>query len=211
MSKPYAEDPEWSGTINFGDSEIRAILDESRKANTPLMVHAVGDRTTRTFLNLMEQTGAVPVWGARRVRIEHGNGITPDLLAQIRNLGVVVVVNPTHLSLAGQPNRIMLNAGIPLAIGSDAEGHTPGMNPFLNIMLISKSGRLTREEAIAAYTRTSAYAEFEEREKGTIEVGKHADIAVLSQDILNCPLEDLPKTKSVLTIVGGSIVYRTLN
>lgn len=216
MSKPYADDPAWSGTINFPDAEIRAILQESRKAKTPLMVHAMGDRTTKTFVNLMEQTGSAGVWGGKRVRIEHGNGITPDLLAQVRNFGVVVVVNPTHMSLAGQPNRIMLDAGIPLAIGSDAEGRTPGMNPFLNIMLISKSKddpatvKLTREEAVAAYTRTSAYAEFEERDKGTLEAGKLADIAVLSQDILNCPLEELPRTQSVLTIVGGTIVYRAL-
>jgi predicted amidohydrolase YtcJ len=216
MYKPYADDPAWSGAINFPDTEIRAILEESREAGTQLMVHAIGDRTTKTFLGLMEQTGGAGVWGARRVRIEHGNGITPDLLPQVRKLGVVVVVNPTHAPLAGQPDRTMLAAGIPLAIGTDAEGRTPGMNPFLNITLISKSAgdrapvNLTREEAIAAYTRTSAYAEFEEREKGTLEAGKLADIAVLSQDILKCPLEDLPKTQSVLTIVGGKIVYRAL-
>ena len=76
MSKPYPDDPAWSGVINFPDSEIRAILEESRKAGTQLMVHAIGDRTTKTFLNLIEQTGGAGVWGARRVRIEHGNGIT---------------------------------------------------------------------------------------------------------------------------------------
>lgn len=216
MSQPYAEDPGWSGTINFPDSEIRAILQEARKAGTPLMVHAIGDRTTKTFLNLMEQTGGTAVWNDRRVRIEHGNGITPDLLAQVRDLGVLVVVNPMHASLGGPSTRTLLDAAIPLAIGSDAEGPTPGMNPFLNIMRIAKSAddsapaKLTRQEAITAYTRASAYAEFEEQEKGTLEVGKLADIAVLSQDILNCPLEDLPKTQSVLTIVGGKIVYRAL-
>jgi predicted amidohydrolase YtcJ len=217
MSQPYPDDPEWSGTINFPDAEIRAILEESQKAHTPLMVHAIGNRTTKTFLRLMEQTGGAGVWRSRRVRIEHGNGITPDLFEQVRALGLVVVVNPTHRSLAGQPNRTMLSAGIPLAIGSDAEGRTPGMNPFLNLLLISQSAdspapvNLTREEALTAYTRTSAYAEFEEQEKGTLEAGKLADIAVLSQDILNCPSEDLPKTQSVLTVVGGKIVYRALH
>jgi predicted amidohydrolase YtcJ len=217
MSKPYPDDPAWSGAINFADSEIRGILEGSRNASAQLIVHAIGDRTTKTFLNLIEQTGGAGTWGAKRVRIEHGNGIAPDLFAQVRNLGVVVVVNPTHASLAGQPDRTMLAAGIPLAIGSDAEGRTPGMNPFLNIMLISKPAadrgpvNLTREEAIAAYTGTAAYAEFAERQKGTLEVGKLADIAVLSQDILNCPLADLPKTQSILTIVGGKVVYRALN
>jgi predicted amidohydrolase YtcJ len=168
-------------------------------------------------LVVVPQTGGARVWGARRVRIEHGNGITPDVVAHIRNLGVVVVVNPTHGSLGGLRNRTLLDVGIPLAIGSDAEGGTAGMNPFLNIQLITKStgdpapAKLTRDEAIAAYTTTSAYAEFQEAKIGTLEPGKLADIAVLSQDILNCPLEDLPRTQSVLTIVGGNIVYRALN
>ena len=66
---------------------------------------------------------------------------------------------------------------------------------------------MTREEAVTAFTRTAAYAEFTEGTKGTLEPGKLADLAVLSQDILQVPLEDLPKTESVLTMVGGQIAY----
>ena len=167
----------------------------------------------------------------RGARIK-GKSLAPDeqsLRAELRRQGVAPSrirkqrqslrggkVNPGDIAVFSRQLATMLAAGIPLAIGSDAEGRTPGMNPFLNIMLISRYAdhrpplNLTREEAIAAYTRTSAYAEFEEREKGTLEAGKLADIAVLSQDIRNCPLEDLPRTQSVLTIVGGKIVYRAL-
>jgi len=66
---------------------------------------------------------------------------------------------------------------------------------------------LTREEAVIAFTRTAAYAEFAEGSKGTLESGKLADLAVLSQNIFRVPLEDLPKTESILTIVGGQIAY----
>jgi predicted amidohydrolase YtcJ len=66
---------------------------------------------------------------------------------------------------------------------------------------------MTREEAVTAFTRTPAYAEFAEDTKGTLEPGKLADLAVLSQDIFQVPLEDLPKTESVLTMVGGQIAY----
>ena len=66
---------------------------------------------------------------------------------------------------------------------------------------------LTREQAVVAYTLTAAYAEFAEKDKGSLEPGKVADLAVLSQDIFRVPSEDLPKTVSVLTIVGGHIVY----
>jgi predicted amidohydrolase YtcJ len=70
------------------------------------------------------------------------------------------------------------------------------------------SEAITREQAVIAYTLTSAYAEFQEKEKGSIEPGKFADIAVLSQDIFTVPAEELPKTVSVLTLVGGKVVYK---
>jgi predicted amidohydrolase YtcJ len=94
-----------------------------------------------------------------------------------------------------------------VAIGSDGPN-----NPYLNIMLASTYGRnppqaMTREQAVTAYTLTSAYAEFAEKEKGSFEPGKLADLAVLSQDIFTSQVGDLPKTQSVMTIVGGKIVY----
>ena len=70
-----------------------------------------------------------------------------------------------------------------------------------------KTDALTREQAVTAYTLTSAYAEFTEKDKGSIEPGKLADIAVLSQDIFQVPFKDLPNTESILTLVGGRIVF----
>jgi predicted amidohydrolase YtcJ len=86
------------------------------------------------------------------------------------------------------------------------------MNPYLNIMLASlhpdrPSEAITREQAVIAYTLTSAYAEFAEIDKGSLEPGKLADLAVLSQDIFTVAPPELPKTESVLTIVGGKVVY----
>jgi predicted amidohydrolase YtcJ len=103
--------------------------------------------------------------------------------------------------------RSLLAAGIPVALGSDGP-----MNPYLNIMLAcmhpsNPPEAITREQAVIAYTLTSAYAEFQEKEKGSLEPGKLADLAVLSQDIFSVPFPDLPKTESVLTLVGGKIAY----
>jgi predicted amidohydrolase YtcJ len=89
------------------------------------------------------------------------------------------------------------------------------MNPYLNIMLAAHDPfrpeeSITREQAVVAYTLTSAYAEFAENEKGSLEPGKFADLGVLSQDIFELPATDLPKTESLLTMVGGSIVYNHL-
>jgi predicted amidohydrolase YtcJ len=66
---------------------------------------------------------------------------------------------------------------------------------------------ITREQAVTAYTLTAAYAEFAEKDEGSLEPGKLADLAVLSQDIFRVPPGELPKTEAVLTLVGGKIVY----
>jgi predicted amidohydrolase YtcJ len=71
------------------------------------------------------------------------------------------------------------------------------------------SEALTVEQAVEAYTRVSAHAEFQEQEKGTIALGKLADLTVLSQDIFTVPVSALPMTGSVLTLVGGEIVYNS--
>jgi predicted amidohydrolase YtcJ len=107
-----------------------------------------------------------------------------------------------------QPLKSLLDAGIPLALGSD--GPT---NPYLNILFASMhpnnpAEAISREQAVMAYTSGSAYAEFAEKDKGTLEPGKLADLAVLSQDIFKVPPPELPKTQSILTMVGGKIVYR---
>ena len=108
---------------------------------------------------------------------------------------------------SSQPVVSLLAVGIPLALGSDGP-----LNPFLNIAFACRDPdrpgeALSREQAVIAYTLTSAYAEFAEKEKGSLEPGKLADLAVLSQDIFTVPVEQLPSTVSILTMVGGAIVY----
>jgi len=221
MRKPYADRPGTSGELNFSEKEMEEILRESLQRDDQLLVHVVGDRTVETFVKAMDATGGKAVWSKRRVRMEHGDGVFPDLIPRVRELGVIVVQNPTHLTLRDlmirrygseranqlQPLRSLLQAGITLALGSDGPA-----NPFLNIMLATTypgkpQEAITREQAVVAYTLTSAYAEFAEKDKGSLEPGKLADLAVLSQDIFSVPANDLPKTTSVLTIVGGKIVY----
>jgi predicted amidohydrolase YtcJ len=221
MRKPYSDRPSTSGWMDFSEKEMEAMLRESLQKDDQLLVHIVGDRTTEAFLNAMDATGAKKVWAGRRVRIEHGDGIMPDLVARVKELGVVVVQNPTHLALRElfirrygieradqlQPFRSLITAGIPMAIGSDGPN-----NPYLNIMLASiypgkPQEAIIREQAVTAYTLTSAYAQFAEKEKGSLEPGKLADLAVLSQDIFRVPPPELPETESVLTMVGGKIVY----
>jgi predicted amidohydrolase YtcJ len=203
--------------LEFPKSEYRAMLQESIKNHDQLLLHVSGNLSVEEVLGAVDATGGKSVWHSRRLRFEHGDGIFSNQLARIKQDGIIVVQNPLHLAPffppgliafeKAQPLKSLLAAGIPLALGSD--GPT---NPYLDIMFATNPGNrpseaITREQAVTAYTLTSAYAEFQEKDKGTIEPGKLADIAVLSQDIFSVPAQELPKTTSVLTLVGGKIVY----
>jgi predicted amidohydrolase YtcJ len=204
--------------LEFPEREYRAMLQESIKNNEQLLLHVSGNRSVETILEDIDASGGKSVWNGRRLRFEHGDGIYPDQFARIQQDGIIVVQNPIHFAPIvppgvvafekAQPLKSLLAAGIPLALGSDAPP-----NPYLDIMFATNPGNrpsegITREQAVTAYTLTSAYAEFQEKEKGTIEPGKLADIAVLSQDIFTVPTPELPKTVSVLTMVGGKLVYK---
>ena len=221
LRKPYRDLPSTSGEPDFPEKEMEEMLRESLQNDDQLLAHAVGDRATEMFLNAMDATGGAKVWAGKRVRIEHGDGIMPELIPRVKGMRLIVVQNPTHLALRElfvkrfgveranqmQPMRSLLDAGIPLALGSDGPN-----NPYLNIMLASiypgkPHQAITREQAVIAYTLTAAYAEFAEKDKGSLEPGKFADLAVLSQDIFSVPPPELPKTESVLTMVGGKIVF----
>jgi predicted amidohydrolase YtcJ len=220
--RAYRDRPGYYGRLNFAPDTIGALLLDARARREQPLLHAGGDSTLAVVLGLMERNGGSD-WAAVRVRLEHGDGLAPDLLARARPLGVVLVQNPSHLAtpvfterfeseiLAGFfPLRSAIAAGVPLAIGSDGP-----INPFLNILFaITHPARpeeaLTREQAVIAYTRGSAYAEFAEGEKGTLAPGMLADLAVLSQDIFLVPPPALPGTTSVLTVIGGRIVFDAL-
>jgi predicted amidohydrolase YtcJ len=206
--------------LSMPQAEVPAMLQESLSNDDQLMLHVSGYPAAAAALGAMESSGGPAVWASRRVRFEHGDGLFPDLIPRAKALGVIVVQNPSHFAIVGvlagvdakefdkaQPLHSLLAAGIPVALGSDGP-----LNPFLNIMFATThpnhpSEAITREQAVIAYTRTSAYAEFGEKEKGTLEPGKLADLAVLSQDIFKVATADLPKTESVLTLVGGKVVY----
>jgi predicted amidohydrolase YtcJ len=216
---PYRDRPDWYGRLNFPEEEIAAMVSESLERDDQLLVHAAGDRPAAALFDAMESLGSDSTWKASRVRIEHGDGVVGDLILRAASLGVVVVQNPSHftftdivlqrygLESGAFPLKSLLDAGVPLALGSDGP-----LNPYLNIMFAvmhpaNPNEALSREQAVRAYTSGSAYAEFADDEKGTIEVGKLADLAVLSQDIFEVPLGELPTTRSILTFVSGEVVH----
>jgi predicted amidohydrolase YtcJ len=203
--------------------ELDAMLRETLQTGDQLLVHVSGYSASAAMLDAMQNAGGEKVWATRRVRFEHGDALFPDLIPRVKQLGIIVVEQGTHLDMSGiapevmpsiraeesQPMRSLLAAGIPLVLSSDEDGPS---NPFLEIMLAIKhpnhpSEAISRKQAVIAYTLTAACAEFAEKEKGSLAPGKLADLAVLSQDVFTVPSHDLPKTVSVMTLVGGKTIY----
>ncbi len=222
LRQDYADRPKWRGQPNFKDASLRAMALKALESREQVMLHASGDGAVAQAFSVMTAAGSPLRWQSRRVRIEHGDLLAGDLVPRAKNLGVIVVQNPAHLSIRDldarfgparaatvQPLRSLLEAGVPLAIGSDGP-----LNPGLNLMLATlhpnnPKEALTREQALRAYTHGSAYAEFAEQEKGTIAPNMLADIAILSQDIFTAPPDSLAATTAVVTIVGGKVVFES--
>ena len=219
LRESYRDAPGSRGRLNFSEEELRGFLVKALAAGEQPMFHAVGDAALDLVLRSLASTGGER-WRRLRPRIEHGDLLEPGHFAEAKRLGVVLVQNPSHLMLgplmrarlgARVQRAAMLKttiaAGVPVAFGSDGP-----LNPFLNIMFsaineVNPSEALTVEQALAAYTHGSAFAGRQEDVKGTLASGRLADFAILSQDIFRTALADLPKTSSVLTVVGGRIVH----
>ena len=220
LRQPYADAPKTVGQANMSGVDLRDFLRRAIDAREQPIFHAVGDGAISIVLDALQDTGAAR-WLTLRPRIEHGDMLPPEEFARAARMGVVLVQNPSHFMIAPLLQQRLgtarlartdlvkgaIAAGVPFAIGSD--GVT---NPFLNIMFAAMnpanpSQALTIDQAVAAYTRGSAFAELAERQKGTIAVGMLADVALLSRDIFKTPLAELPGTTSVLTIVNGRIVH----
>jgi len=234
--EPFNDAPETSGLAvddnPFGT--LRKIIKEADKAGLQCSVHAIGDRANNLLLNYFEEAVRENGPRDRRFRIEHAQHIRPDDIPRFGKLGVIPSVQPYHAADDGRwaekrigPVRIkttyafrsLLDTGAMLAFGSDWS--VAPLSPLLGIhAAVTRAtidGRnpkgwvpeqkITVEEAVRAYTVACAYAEFSERDKGTLDIGRLADMVVLSEDIFRIKPEEIDKVNVVYTIVGGRIVY----
>jgi predicted amidohydrolase YtcJ len=219
LREPYTDQRSTRGRLNFTPSELTGFLRAAMAAKEQPMIHAVGDAAIDTVFDALETTGGER-WQSLRPRLEHGDMLEPSHFGRARKFGLVLVQNPSHFMLrptmdARLGSRISrtdlmksaIAAGVHVALGSDGP-----LNPYLNISFATIAANnpdesMTREQALAAYTRGSALAEFEEDHKGTLAPGMLADFAMLSQDIFKVPTDALPATSSVLTVAAGRVIH----
>jgi predicted amidohydrolase YtcJ len=197
-----------------------------------LHLTASHDDKARQLLDVLETVHAATPFAPQRIVFAHLEDAVPDTIARIKNLGAGIAVQD-RLALIGEryaelsglakarnapPLRAMIDAGVPLGAGTDgflAANYSPMLSLWWLVTgktvagsaIRDKSQNITRAEALRMYTIGSASLTGDERRKGSIEVDKLADLAVLNADYLTVPEDQIRSLESLLTMVGGRIVY----
>lgn len=231
LLEPYEDLPQSIGlnTTSLDVMEETARL--AREHDFQLCVHAIGDRANRETLDLFER--ALDGDRGQRWRIEHAQHLHPDDVPRFAELGVIASMQAVHCTSDGPwvPDRLgdqrseegayvwrkLIDSGAVVTNGTDApvedvdpiaSFHAAVSRRMENGEVFQEHQRMTREEALRSYTLDAAYSAFEEDRKGSLEVGKLADVTVLSRDVMTVPEEEIPGTEVLYTIVGGRVAYR---
>jgi len=229
---PYVGEPENTGILLYDQEDITRRVMAAHNAGMRVGLDGVGDRGIDRALDAIEAALNQAPRSDHRHRIEHCCCVTPPIQRRLKDLAVIDASATGFLHDLGDaykanrgksdmrwmwPHRTLIDAGIPAPGHSDCPVCSP--NPWLGIygmvtrrtsggdVLYAGEG-VTPIEAIRAYTIDGAYAAWEEGVKGSIEPGKLADLVVVDRDPITIPPEDLKTVKTVMTIIGGKVVYK---
>jgi predicted amidohydrolase YtcJ len=230
----YSDDPGNAGLMFLDDATLAAQLGRVFSCGLQAGVHAIGDRANRQVLDAY--AALIPRYpdNPGRHRVEHAQILAPADVPRFAALGVIAAMQPTHATsdmywaderlgaerLAGAYAwKSLLRSGARLAFGSDFP--VEAVNPMLGIhAAVTRQDRdaypaggwipeerISRVEALRAFTLDAAFAGFMENEIGSLEAGKQADLVVLERDILQVPVDEIPDLRVLQTWVGGKRVY----
>jgi predicted amidohydrolase YtcJ len=235
LLKPYSDKPDSTG---LNTTPIEAIKETAQLAidhNYQLAIHAIGDRANREALNIYEdafkrngKNGMELRW-----RIEHAQHLSTADIPRFGQLGVIASMQTVHCTADAVfvPARLggeraeegayvwqkLMKSGAIVNNGTDApvEDVDPIPNYYAAVTRRLSNGsvfyedqKMSRMEALRSYTIKNAFAAFEENLKGTLSIGKLADITVLTKDITKVPEEEIEQAKVAYTIIGGKVAYK---
>lgn len=216
------------------EQELQDVVTVLAQNRWPFRLHATYNESITRFLNVFEAVNREVPFGGLHWFFDHAETITPQNIERVKALGGGVAIQH-RMAYQGEyfierygkdvaahspPIRRFLEMGVPVGVGTDGT-RVASYNPFVSLywlvtgktvggtQLYPESNRLSRMEALRLYTVGSSWFSSEENKKGAIVPGQLADLAVLSADYFSIPEEQIKRLESVLTIVGGAVVYGT--
>ncbi|MDQ3221486.1 MAG: amidohydrolase [Acidobacteriota bacterium] len=233
--EPYRDAPNSTGLASDEIPKMPEMIVSADKAGLQIMIHAIGDRANATVLDNFAKAEQRNGSRDRRFRIEHAQHLRQDDIKRFGGQKVVASMQPFHIIDDGRwawkrldekrlkgtyAFRSLLDSGAVLAFGSDSP--VAPLNPLLGVYAAvtrrtlddkNPNGwipeqKISVEETVRAFTHGSAYAEFQDNMKGTIEAGKLADFVILSDDIFTIDPVKIRDAKVLTTVMGGKVVYQ---
>ena len=234
LLEPYED---LATSVGLNTESIEVMKETARVAienGFQVATHAIGDRANRETLDIYEAAFVShPDKKDVRWRIEHSQHINPTDIPRFGKLGVIAAMQAVHCTSDGPwvlkrlgPKRAeegaymwrsLLQTGAVISNGTDAPVEPVDAIPgfYSAVTRKMKDGTaffpaqaMSREEALRSYTLNAAFVAFEENIKGSLTVGKLADVTVFSKDIMTCPEDEIPTAEIAYTIVGGKILYK---
>jgi predicted amidohydrolase YtcJ len=235
LMEDYSDRPGYRGRLIYDESELYRLICAAARRGMQVMVHAIGDAAIDQTLSVFERVITGLSLMDHRFRIEHFQLIRDDFCPRAKKLGVIAAMQGAHgpnsaaiaiqrLGSDRAANSYALGkvqrALGRIAGGSDAPVADPNPLDGIHAALTRTNGALkprggfypenalSREAAIRSYTSWAAYALFAERERGSIEKGKRADVVLLDKNLMEVPADDIPGIQVLRTVIGGKTVYR---
>jgi len=230
MFEPFTDAPEECGFCVIEEAEIYEKMKVAHNKGFQIVIHAIGDKANRIAMNLYKKLLTEFPRENHRHRIEHASMLTENVIKDMAKYGVIASCQPPFINSEYNwitkrigsdrckytyPMKSIVNAGVLLASGSDCPVEDP--HPIFGLhALVTRNGFvpdecLSMEEALKSYTINAAYAAFEEDVKGSIEVGKFADLVILDKNPLQISEDKIREITILETIVKGETVYKSEN
>lgn len=235
MYAPFNDTPGNAGLLVTPTEQLYSWTKGADSAGLHVLIHAIGDRAIGTLLDIFERVAKENGPRDRRFRIEHVQHIAAKDIPRLAPLGVIGSMQPYHAiddgRFADKPLgrdrasrtyafRSLIDAKATLAFGSDWFVAPPSAIEGIYAAVTRRTlddknpdgwfpeQKITVEEALRAYTVNAAYAQFAERETGSLDVGKLADFALIDRDLTKIPAPEIRDARVVLTVVGGKVAHR---
>ncbi len=227
MHEPFTDQPDKKGFLVASEEDLYERMKIAHNLGFQIGIHTIGDKGNRVIVDLYKRLLSEFPRDDHRHRIEHASSLTPDVIKDMKELGLIASCQPPFINSEYQwlekrlgkdrckdayPMKSLVDNGVLIASGSDCPIEDPDVIMGLHA-LVTRNGFIpeeciSMEEALKTYTINGARAAFEEKIKGSIEIGKLADLVILDKNPLDVSPETIKDIKVLETIIRGKTVFK---